>query len=66
MEKKVVIFKSFEEQEMYWLQHYYQMSRSERLRKLHELQVRNNPDFCRAGSKTITVHHQGKDGYKTS
>lgn len=38
MPKKITIFNNFEEQEMFYLRHYYNLSKIERLRALADLQ----------------------------
>ena len=55
MEKKIKIFKSFEEQEQYFLEYFYKLSPSERLKALAELQKRNNKDFLKPSPKKVTI-----------
>ncbi len=56
MEKRVKIFKSFEEQEQHSLEYFYRLTPSERLIALAELQKRNNKDFLKPSPKKITIH----------
>lgn len=44
MEKKIHIFKSFEEQEMFFLEHFIHLTPSERLEALARIQKKNNKD----------------------
>jgi hypothetical protein len=55
MEKRAKVFKSFEEQEQYFLEYFYLLSPSERLKALAELQKKNNKDFLKPSSKKITI-----------
>ena len=55
MGKTIKIFKSFEEQEMYFLQHFFQMTPSDRLKQLARLQRKNNKDFNQPSVKKITI-----------
>jgi hypothetical protein len=43
MERKIKIFKSFEEQEMYYLEYFANLTPSGRLQALAALQKKNNP-----------------------
>jgi hypothetical protein len=60
MERKIVIFKSFEEQEMHFLKYFFDLTPSERLQKLHELQLRNKEDFDKPGAKKITLRQNSE------
>lgn len=55
MEKKIKIFKSFEEQELYFLKYFYLLTPSERLKALAELQKKNNKEFLTPSSKKVTI-----------
>jgi hypothetical protein len=55
MKKEIKIFRSFEEQEEYYLQYFYSLTPSERLKALSELQKRNNKDFLKPSQKKITL-----------
>jgi len=55
VEKKIMIFKSFEEQEKYFLEYFMSLTPSERLRSLSELQKKNFKDFFKPSAKIITV-----------
>lgn len=63
MERQIKVFKSFEEQEEYFLNYFYSLSPSERLRALSELQKRNNKDFLKPSQRKITVKKHFQDGY---
>ena len=51
MEKRIKIFKSFEEQEMYFLKYFFLLTPSERLKALATLQKKNNKDFLNPSPK---------------
>ncbi len=55
MEKRIKKFKSFEEQELYFLKYFFQLTPSERLNALSELQKKNNKDFLNPSQKKITL-----------
>ena len=63
MKRKIKIFKSFEEQEAYFLEYFYSLTPSERLQALSELQKKNNKDFLKLSQKKITVKKHFADGY---
>ena len=63
MKRQIKIFKSFEEQEQYFLDYFYLLTPSERLKALSELQKRNNKDFLNPSQKKITVKKHFSDGY---
>ncbi|MBX9784057.1 MAG: hypothetical protein K2X48_12280 [Chitinophagaceae bacterium] len=63
MKREIKIFKSFEEQEKYFLGYFYSLSPSERLKALAKLQKKNYPDFLKPSPKKITLHKNLKDGY---
>ncbi len=57
MEKRIQIFKSFEEQEQYFLDYFANLSPSERLQALAALQKKNNPNTTKPEKKiTIRKH----------
>jgi hypothetical protein len=66
--KKIIrVFKSFEEQEMDFLQYFFRLTPSERLRELMRIQEMNFPDFNKPGTKKITVlRHELRDGHPAS
>lgn len=66
MEKRVRIFKSFEEQEKYFLEYFFLQTASERLQALAKLQIKNNKDFLKPAQKKITIHKHFLNGYRTS
>ena len=55
MEKSIKIFKSFEEQEMYFLKYFFLQTPSERFKALGALQKKNNKDFLKPSPKKITI-----------
>jgi hypothetical protein len=56
-ERKIKIFKTFEEQEMYFLEYFFNMTPSERLQALSRLQKNNlAKEFLKKPQKTITLH----------
>ncbi|MEP7144174.1 MAG: hypothetical protein ABI707_14925 [Ferruginibacter sp.] len=66
MEKRIKIFKSFEEQENYFLEYFFLLTPSERLRALADLQKKNNKDFLKPSPKKITFQKHSPDGYRAS
>jgi len=66
MEKKIKIFKSFEEQENYFLEHFFSQTPSERLKALANLQIKNNKEFLKPSIKKITVQKHFLNGHRTS
>jgi hypothetical protein len=66
MEKRIKIFKSFEEQERYFLEYFYLKTPSERLKALADLQKKNNKDFLAPSAKKITIQKHFIDGYRAS
>jgi len=57
MSKSIRIFKSFEEQEMYFLEHFIHLTPSERLQALARLQNKSSKGYQRAVKKiTIRKH----------
>ena len=58
MAKTIRIFKSFEEQEMYYLEYFGNLTPSERLQALAKIQRKNNvqPDIIPAKKITIRKH----------
>lgn len=63
MAKQVKIFRSFEEQEMYFLQYFYTLSPKDRFRRLCELQKKMYPGFLNPAAKKITIYKAGKNGF---
>lgn len=55
MKREIKIFKSFEEQEMYFLEYFKSLTPGERLGALAELQKKNFKDFLKPSLKKITV-----------
>ena len=55
MERVIKKFNSFEQQENYFLQYFYELSPSERLKALADLQKRINKDFLKPSPKKITI-----------
>jgi len=55
MERKIKIFKSLEEQEMYFLEYFAGLSPSERLQALARIQKKNSNDAANIPSKKITI-----------
>jgi hypothetical protein len=66
MEKRIQIFKSFEEQERYFLDYFFLKNPSERLQALAELQKKNNSTFLHPSEKKIIIYKRYPDGYRTS
>jgi hypothetical protein len=66
MEKRIKIFKSFEEQEKYFLEYFFLKTPSERLRALADLQKKNNKDFLYPSQKKITIQKHFLNGYRAS
>jgi len=63
MAKTIRIFKSFEEQEMYFLEYFGRLTPSERLQALAKLQKKNNT-YTNAGLiKKITIRKHFFYGY---
>lgn len=55
MEREIKKFNSFEEQEIYFLKYFYELSPSDRLKALAALQKKNNKDFLNPSIKKITI-----------
>jgi hypothetical protein len=66
MAKRIQLFKSFEEQERYFLDYFFLKTPSERLQALAELQKKNNKNFLQPSQKKITIYKRFPDGYRTS
>ncbi|MGC4037545.1 MAG: hypothetical protein QM764_16405 [Chitinophagaceae bacterium] len=64
MERKIKIFKSFEEQERYFLEYFISLSPSGRLKALAELQKKNYKDFLKPFVKKITIQKHFADGHR--
>ncbi len=57
-------FNSFEEQERYFLEYFFNLTPSERLRSLAALQKKNYKDFNKPSPKKLTVQkHYFANGY---
>jgi hypothetical protein len=64
MKRQIKIFKSFNEQELYFLEYFIKLTPSERFKALAELQKKNYKDFFKPSSKKITVQkHYFANGY---
>jgi hypothetical protein len=63
MKREIRIFKSFEEQEKYFLSYFISLSPSERLKALSELQKKNHKDFTKPSPKKITVYKNSWYGH---
>ena len=64
MKKQIRIFKSFQEQEMYFLDYFASLTPAERLRKLTELQKKNFKNFLSPSLKKISINKNFfYDGY---
>jgi len=64
VEERLHIFKSFEEQERFFLNYFMNLSPSERLLRLADLQKKNFSDFLKPAVKKITVRkHYFANGY---
>ncbi|MGB8194613.1 MAG: hypothetical protein WCF67_21960 [Chitinophagaceae bacterium] len=57
MSKAIRIFKSFEEQEMFFLKYFAELTPSERLQALAKLQKKNNPDNGPSSKKITILKH---------
>lgn len=58
MKGEIKIFKTFEEQELYFLDYFVHLTPSERLRSLAELQRKNYKGFLTPSGKKLTVKKQ--------
>ena len=58
MKREIRIFKSFVEQELYFLEYFMTLTPSERLKALAELQKKNFKNFLSPFSKKITTRKQ--------
>ncbi len=63
MKREIKIFKSFEEQEAYFLDYFYALTPSEHLKALAKLQKKNNKNFLRPAQRKITIKKHFSDGY---
>mgnify|MGYP003412332191 CR=1 FL=1 len=63
MKREIKLFKSLEEQEQYFLEYFFLLTPSDRLKALSELQKRNNRDFLNPSLKKITFKKPFVDGY---
>jgi hypothetical protein len=55
LKKEIKIFKSFEEQELYFLNYFFSLTPSERLKALADMQKKNDPDFLNHSLKKMTI-----------
>ncbi len=55
MKREIKTFKSFAEQEQYFLEYFMNLTPSERLKSLAELQKKNYKDFTKPAAKLLTV-----------
>ena len=55
MEKAIKKFHSFEKQENHFLQYFYELSPSDRIKALAALQKRINKDFLKPSPKIVTI-----------
>ncbi|MFT3932890.1 MAG: hypothetical protein QM726_04675 [Chitinophagaceae bacterium] len=63
MAKTIRIFKSFEEQEMYFLEYFANLTPSERLQALANLQKKNHKGLNIPPSKKITIQKHFYHGH---
>jgi hypothetical protein len=63
MKREIKIFKSFEEQELYFLEYFMSLTPSERLKALAELQKKNYKDFFKPFTRKITIRKHFSNGY---
>lgn len=63
MRREIKIFKTFEEQEKYFLEYFVALSPSERLKALAMLQKKNFKNFTAPSPKKITVHKHFGHGH---
>ncbi|MEO7443993.1 MAG: hypothetical protein ABIT96_07640 [Ferruginibacter sp.] len=66
MKREVRIFSTVEEQEKYFLQHFYRLGYSERLLSLFDLQKKNYPGFTDLSPRKITIKKSTVNGYRAS
>ena len=63
MKREIKIFKTFEEQEAYFLEYFFSLTASERLKALAALQKKNSKDFNKPALKKITIQKHFVYGY---
>jgi len=63
VEREIKIFKSFEEQEQYFLEYFISLTPSECLKALSELQKKNYKDFLKPSVKKITIRKPFSNGH---
>ena len=63
MKREIKTFKTFEEQERYFLEYFFSLTPSERLKALAELQKKNYKDFNKPSLKKITIQKHFVHGY---
>jgi hypothetical protein len=63
MKREIKIFRSFEEQEQYFLEYFFLLTPSERLKALSELQKKSYTDFLKPSVKKISLKKHYLDGH---
>ena len=63
MSRTIKIFKSFEEQEMYFLEYFFRLTPSERLQALARLQKKNNINYNEVQEKKIHLKKHFQYGH---
>jgi hypothetical protein len=63
MKREIRVFKSFEEQELYFLSHLVNLTPSERLKALSRLRGKNFIEFYKLSPKKITLQKKSGTGY---
>ena len=63
MKREIKIFRTFEEQERYFLEYFVLLTPSERLKALAQLQKKIYKDFLKPSAKKITIHKHFLDGH---
>jgi hypothetical protein len=63
MARSIKIFKSFEEQEKWFLEYFASLTPSERLKSLSELQKKNYPSFMKPPARQVVILKHFMHGY---
>jgi len=63
MKREIKVFKTFEEQEAYFLEYFFSLTASERLKALAALQKKNYRDFNKPPLKKVTIQKHFVHGY---
>lgn len=63
MKREIKIFKTFEEQEAHFLEYFFSLTASQRLKALAALQKKNSKDFNKPALKKITIQKHFVYGY---